>query len=225
MTTQPSDAAADIAARLHGLSSHDARSLRRLRRTVSTEIVACSARQVIELAVSLLRERAPGGHVVACELVLHHPGALRAVRARDLLRMGQSLSSWGEVDTFACFVAGRAWRAGQVSDDLIADWARSPDRWWRRAALASTVPLNAKAQGGSGDAHLTLAICELLVRDRDDMVVKAMSWALRELAVRDAGAAAAFVDRHARVLPPRVVREVRNKLTTGLKSPRRQRRT
>ncbi len=58
---------------------------------------------------------------------------------------------------------------------------------------------------------------------RDDMVVKALSWALRELAKRDAAAVATFVRRHAARLAPRVRREVRNKLETGRKVPKRAR--
>ena len=215
--------AAGIATRLRGLPSRDAASLRKVRRSVSREIAGWTPRRVIELAVALLAERAPGGHVVAYEIVLHHPGALEAVNVRDVRRLGRTMESWGEADTFACYIAGRAWRAGRISDDVITRWARSKDRWWRRVALVSTVPLNVRAQGGRGDAARTLAVCERLLDDRDDMVVKAMSWALRELAVRAGGATAGFVDRHERVLAPRVVREVRNKLETGLKSPVRRR--
>jgi 3-methyladenine DNA glycosylase AlkD len=58
------------------------------------------------------------------------------------------------------------------------------------------------------------------VADRDDMVVMAMSRALRELAKRDPGAARHFVAAHRDALAARVVREVGNKLTTGLKNPR-----
>jgi 3-methyladenine DNA glycosylase AlkD len=53
------------------------------------------------------------------------------------------------------------------------------------------------------------------------MVVKAMSWALRALAQRDANAAERFVERSRSRLASRVVREVGNKLRTGLKSGRR----
>jgi 3-methyladenine DNA glycosylase AlkD len=53
------------------------------------------------------------------------------------------------------------------------------------------------------------------------MVVKAMSWALREVGRQNPAAAAGFVDAHADVLAPRVLREVRNKLQTGLKNPRK----
>jgi 3-methyladenine DNA glycosylase AlkD len=103
---------------------------------------------------------------------------------------------------------------------LIQSWARSKDRWWRRAALVSTVPLNNKTRGGQGDAARTLAICAMLVEDRDDMVVKALSWALRELVKHDPKSVRAFMAEHKDTLAPRVRRELRNKLTTGLKNPR-----
>jgi 3-methyladenine DNA glycosylase AlkD len=85
----------------------------------------------------------------------------------------------------------------------------------------ATVPLNNQARGGSGDTARTLAVCRLLLSDRDDMVVKAMSWALRELAKRDALAVKAFLKKERPLLAPRVIREVENKLATGLKNPKR----
>ena len=96
---------------------------------------------------------------------------------------------------------------------------RAQNRWWRRAALVSTVPLNRKTVGGNGDAQRTLRICHMLRHDRDDMVIKALSWALRELAKRDAKAVREFLMQYESELAPRVLREVRNKLTTGLKEP------
>ena len=56
----------------------------------------------------------------------------------------------------------------------MTGWARSPDRWLRRSALVATV-------GAKAEAARTLAVCAGLAADRDDMVVKALSWALREL--------------------------------------------
>jgi len=73
-------------------------------------------------------------------------------------------------------------------------------------------------RGGPGDTDRTLAVCQRLVRDRDDMVVKALSWALRELARHDPSAVAGFVDKHSTDIAKRVRREVMNKLTTGVKS-------
>jgi 3-methyladenine DNA glycosylase AlkD len=70
-----------------------------------------------------------------------------------------------------------------------------------------------------GDVPRTLAVCRLLVDDQDDMVVKALSWALRELVVHDPEAVRAFLSEYEDVLAARIKREVRNKLTTGLKNP------
>ena len=61
----------------------------------------------------------------------------------------------------------------------------------------------------------------MLVADHEDMVVKAMSWALRQLVVHDPDAVREFLEEHKDVLAARVKREVRNKLTTGLKNPKR----
>ena len=62
----------------------------------------------------------------------------------------------------------------------------------------------------------------MLAADREDMVQKALSWALRVIIWHDAEAVQAFLDEHDDHLAARVKREVRAKLTTGLKNPRRQ---
>ena len=67
----------------------------------------------------------------------------------------------------------------------------------------------------------TLAVCRLLVADHEDMVAKAMSWALRELVVHDPEAVRGFLKEHAGTLAARVKREVQNKLNSGLKNPRK----
>jgi hypothetical protein len=98
---------------------------------------------------------------------------------------------------------------GQISDWRVHRWARSPNRWWRRAALVCTVLLNRRSVGGQGDSRRPLAVAELLDGDRDDMVVKGMSWALRELIPVDCRAVQRFLRRHDAVLAARVKREVR----------------
>ena len=177
---------------------------------------------MLRLAARLVDEGEGGRRFIAYELVHHHRATLAGLGAADVERLGRGLDGWGAVDGFACYVAGPAWREGQLSDALVRRWAVSRDRWWRRAALVSTVALNSRARGGSGDAARTLAICRLLVRDRDDMVVKAMSWALRELAKRDPQATRRFLAEQGDALAARVRREVRNKLATGLMNPRRR---
>jgi 3-methyladenine DNA glycosylase AlkD len=163
-----------------------------------------------------------GERWIACELIQNHKAAFASIGEAELVEFGQGINGWGSVDAFARILSGPAWLKGQVPDALIHEWAHSSDRWWRRAALVSTVALNVRSHGGYGDVERTLEVCRLLVNDHDDMVVKAMSWALRELVVHDPGAVHRFLSEHEAALASRVKREVRNKLTTGLKNPRRR---
>jgi 3-methyladenine DNA glycosylase AlkD len=216
----PDEIIARIDKSIRLLPQRDTHSIRRTRRQFSKEIADAAARDIVKLGLKLLDRGDFMHRFIAYELVSYHQDALRSINAKTLEQLGTGLNSWESVDTFSSYLAGPAWRERQVPDSLIKRWARSRDRWWRRAALVSTVPLNSKARGGSGDTRRTLMICEMLVEDRDDMVEKALSWALRELAKRDPASARAFLREHEGVLGARVLREVRNKLATGLKNPR-----
>ena len=213
--------AAEIETRLRALPDRKTDTIRTLRREYSKRLSKATAKEVVDVALRLLDQEHGESRFVAYELVHYHREALRSLRQKDLERLGCGIDSWWSVDEFACYLSGPAWREHQVPDTLIRRWARSKDRWWRRAAIVSTVPLNNKARGGSGDVDRTLAVCRLLVDDHDDMVVKAMSWALRALVEYDPKAVRDFLSEHAGSLAPRIQREVRNKLTTGLKNPRR----
>ena len=210
----------EIKAGLAAMPAQTVPAMRVLRREWSRRAASSPPHVVLELAERL----APSGaweRLVAYELVANHPGAMMALTPRRLRVLGRGMNSWEMVDTFACYLAGPAWRDGQVPDSVVQAWCRSDDRWWRRAALACTTALNIPARGGKGDATRTLAICALLLDDRDDMVVKAMSWALRALARQDPKAVKAFLAKHAEELAPRVQREVNTKITTGRKTAKK----
>jgi 3-methyladenine DNA glycosylase AlkD len=204
---------------LQALANPNTAEIRAIRRDFSKRLAKAPAQDMLNLALRLLDSH----RLVAYELIHHHRAALHGLGEIELERLGQGMDSWDKVDTFACYLAGPAWRERQMPDALIHGWAGSEDRWWRRAALVSTVPLNNKARGGHGDAARTLEVCRLLTGDRDDMVVKAMSWALRELAKREPQAVHNFLAEHESRLAARVKREVQHKLTTGLKNPHQKR--
>jgi 3-methyladenine DNA glycosylase AlkD len=180
-------------------------------------------RRVLSLASLLVARETLEGRQLAYVLLDRHRAARGSLTLQAVRRLGRGIDNWGSVDGFAGLVAGPAWRAGIVPDAEVERWAKSADRWWRRAALASTVALNLASRGGSGDTRRTLGIAERLADDHDDMVAKALSWALRVLARRDPEAVRGFLARHEGVLAARVRREVRNKLETGLKNPKRGR--
>jgi 3-methyladenine DNA glycosylase AlkD len=214
-----SSIASEIRARVAANPDSSIDGLRKLRRQVSRDLrnydPALVSRVVLRLAAP-----ADVPRWFAYELLNHNREAAAKLTVTDIEKLGRGIASWGDVDVFGCYIAGPAFREGQLRTRDLRRWAHSADRWRRRAALVSTVPLNNKARGGQGDAERTLAVCDFLRHDRDDMVVKAMSWALRELAKRDPRAAEAYLRKHSAELAPRVVREVGTKLRTGLKNPK-----
>jgi 3-methyladenine DNA glycosylase AlkD len=209
----PEVLASEIDRRIQALSDRGIESVRGIRREYSRRLRGAPPAEVLALAQTLVDRH----RWVAYELLYHHPGGLAALDVEQVERLGRGLDGWGSVDAFGRYVSGPAWLHGRIGDDAVHRWAESTDRWWRRAALVSTVPLNLRAAGGTGDAARTLAVCRTLVADRDDMVVKALSWALRELVIWDPHAVGAFLEEHGDRLAARVRREVTSKLETGRK--------
>jgi 3-methyladenine DNA glycosylase AlkD len=205
----------EVDSRIRALPDARTESIRRVRREYSARLRGAPGEDVLALAHDLVHRQ----RWVAYELLYHHAGALALLDREHVERLGRGIDGWGATDAFGRYVSGPAWQRRRIDDTAVHVWARSPDRWWRRAALVSTVPLNLRAAGGTGDAARTLAVCRLLVADRDDMVVKALSWALRALVVWEPGAVQAFLDEQGEALAARVRREVRTKLETGRKSP------
>lgn len=207
------EALAEIAA----LKVRNTPAFREVRRGLSAKLRKSGPADVKAVALGLAKA---GRKWMGCEVLAVHRGAMESLTIREVEAMGAGMASWEEVDTFGVLLSGAAWLRGRISDADVKRWTKSKDFWWRRAALVSTVVLNAKSRGGKGDAKRTLMIVEILVDDHEDMIVKAMSWALRALAPWDSKAVQAFIAEHEDELAARVKREVRNKLRTGLKNPR-----
>ena len=218
--TSPVELASAFDAEHRALAIHKTDTERLICRKYSNLVHRTPAEYVLAFARELLFTH--GHRWQAYELIAAHKAAFQSLRVDELEELGQGINSWWAVDSFARTLSGPAWRDGLVSDELIIKWAHSPDLWWRRAALVSTVAFNNRSQGGKGDVPRTLAICRLLVADHEDMVVKALSWALRELVYFDPQAVKDFIQEHEHVLAGRVKREVGSKLRTGLKNPRRK---
>ena len=212
--------AADIASQISNAGSRTVPELRVLRRDASKLLHTETPERVLAVVLRLLEDA--GTPRWYCYEIASQDRRVSALFTPHVVRrLGHGMSTWVDVDSFGTLIAGPAWRNGMLASENLLEWTKSSDRWWRRAALVSTVALNNTARGGKGDAQRTLRVCTELAADRDDMVVKAMSWALRELAKKDPSSVAQFLAERELTLAPRVIREVQNKLKTGLKSPKR----
>jgi len=213
-----SNAASQIDAGIRALPILKTATARSIRRQYSQQLKQADPAFILSLAKKLIEKH--DQRWLAYEFIRNHQATFQKLGEGELEELGHGINSWDTTDAFARILAGPAWLNGQVTDDLIHKWAHSENLWWRRAALVSTVALNKRSQGGKGDVARTITVCSLLVSDQEDMVVKAMSWALRELVVHDPEAVSEFLIEHEAELSARVKREVRNKLKTGLKNPK-----
>jgi 3-methyladenine DNA glycosylase AlkD len=218
-SASPLELASAFDAEQRALSTHNTDSERSIVQKYSIILHQAPAEYVLSFSRRLLFTH--DHRWQAYEIIAAHKQLFQSLRADELEQLGLGINSWWTTDSFARTISGPAWRDGLIPDELIIRWAGSPDLWWRRAALVSTVAFNIRSQGGKGDVPRTLVICTLLVSDHEDMVVKAMSWALRELVYFDPEEVKWFLKKHERALAGRVKREVGNKLRTGLKNPRR----
>jgi hypothetical protein len=208
---------AEAVAQVRALPVRSAAPMRAVRVDLSRQLRGAAPAEVIA-AAHKLKDR--GLDWMGWELVYAHKPTLRSLDVAAVEALGQGIASWQQTDAFGMIVAGPAWLHGRIADADVGRWAKSEDLWWRRAALVATTGLNNKSRGGRGDAPRTLAIVEMLIDDREDMIVKAVSWALRMLAPWQPQAVRAFMATHGDRLAPRVRREVRNKLETGYKNPK-----
>jgi 3-methyladenine DNA glycosylase AlkD len=185
---------------------------------LKTTIKDWNAPKKINLCIQLVNMHILECQHIAYELIGNDKQVLQGLTPTNVKQLAKNLDNWVSVDTYSVCVLGKAWREHTIPTDYLIALTRSDDVWKRRTAVVSTVSLNLTSQGGYGDADRTLKICELLVEDHADMVVKAMSWALRELSKKKYKETVHFLNKHKRKLHKKVVRELENKLTKGTKN-------
>ena len=190
---------------------------RKVRKELSRKLKGRAVEDVISISKRLVDKDIFECQQVAYELLDKNKKARDSLTYQDLMDLRKGLDNWVSVDTYSGYLGGVAWREGTIPDSTIEEWARSENNWERRTAIVCTVALNQKARGGTGDVERTLWVCEMVASDKDDMVAKALSWALRELSKIEKEPVIKFLDDFDEVLPSRVRREVRRKLETGRK--------
>jgi 3-methyladenine DNA glycosylase AlkD len=216
-TVRAAAIAAEIHSGLQSLAIKDTPNMRAVHRAWSRML--CQEPDQLVLVIAMILHRHCGYHFMPYELIASHHGAYRLLTETRPESLGRGLNSWSAVDTFARMLAGPAWRDRLIPDTLIPKRARSPQRRGRRAALVSTVALNARSERAQRDVRRTLRVCRRLVDDHDGMLEKALSWAHRELIVHDRRTVEAFLEANEACLGSSVKREVRSRMQTGLKTP------
>jgi 3-methyladenine DNA glycosylase AlkD len=158
----------------------------------------------LAVAFALLRSRFHEERLVALlMLVARYARGTAAeqqqIYERYLEHVPKHVNNWDLVDSSAPYIVGV--HLAERDRDVLYELARAPHLWSRRVAIMATFAL---IKRGSFDD--TLAIAELLLDDREDLIHKAAGWMLREVGNRDRAAAEAFLRRHCRRMPRTMLR-------------------
>jgi 3-methyladenine DNA glycosylase AlkD len=112
-----------------------------------------------------------------------------------------ALNNWDLVDVIAPVIIG-GWLLERPADrKLLRKYAKSTDLWERRIAIVATL-----AFIRAGDFGDTLAISEVLLGDKHDLIHKATGWMLREVGKRDVAVLRGFLGEHAARMPRTALR-------------------
>ena len=150
-------------------------------------------------------------------LLEHYEHCIPDLTRAHFDRWRRGLESWEATDGLGWVLA--LWLSGDPDTRLgyLSDLIGDVDVWSRRMALVATVRIN-RGQLGPTIPCLTLQLIDRAVSERHPMITKAVSWALRELVRRHRDQVTRYVESNRQVLARHIVREVSNKLRTGLKS-------
>jgi 3-methyladenine DNA glycosylase AlkD len=127
------------------------------------------------------------------------------------------LSDWGTTDSLGGGLLGEMILEDVITIDDLVEYREFPSVWGKRMLIVATVRPFRK---GHGDIERYFEVLSWYADSKEKMIVKAVSWALREATKSRPDKVQAFIDQYEDVLHSLVLREVRNKLKTGLKNPK-----
>jgi len=119
------------------------------------------------------------------------------------------VSNWADHDALVHYLIGPMILVEPSRAKVVLRWAKSQNRWHRRAAAVSLIHLSRKRAGFDHVVKVT----ELLLTDEDDMVQKGLGWLLRETAKADAKTTVPYLMRIRERAPRLVLRTACEKLT------------
>jgi 3-methyladenine DNA glycosylase AlkD len=154
-------------------------------------------------AARLLRSKFHEERMLALILMVHqykkgNPSDKEAVY-QSYLGHTKYINNWDLVDTSAEHIVG----AHLLDRDRkpLYDLAASEVLWERRIAILSTFHFIRRNQFDD-----TLAISEILLNDKEDLIHKAAGWMLREVGKRDMAAEESFLIKYCRNMPRTMLR-------------------
>ncbi|MDC0407665.1 DNA alkylation repair protein [Candidatus Thioglobus sp.] len=134
-------------------------------------------------------------------LVYQYQSANKTAVFNYYLENLHTVNNWDLVDTTVPAIIGDYLVNHSEKTALLFKWANSDDLWERRIAIVATFAFIRQNQ-----FKLTLAISQLLLKDQEDLIHKAVGWMLREVYKKDINICMAFLRENYAQLPRTTLR-------------------
>lgn len=117
------------------------------------------------------------------------------------LKNKKGINNWDLVDSSAHKILGRWISENKKEFPLLKKLAKSENLWDRRISIIATAWFIKM-----GDFKPTFQIAKILLRDKEDLIHKAVGWMLREVGKKDKVGEVMFLEKHKDEMPRTMLR-------------------
>ena len=192
--------------------------LRKILTILNKDLKKLSDKDYLEFIKSLYAAGSYEEMVLAVLLIQKRHRVLNFIDEALQEKWVKRVDNWASNDVLACWAVGPWVLLDTKRVAFLKSWLVSENLWYRRMSLVSLIP---PVREGKLRKE-ALVFVDKVKHEREPMITKAVSWLLREM-VRKGGVSEVktYLEKNKNVLAPLVVREVNNKITTGLKNPKK----
>ncbi len=197
--------------RSRGWRTHELRKVAvRLRRAI---LKACGLAYLVGVADELFRGEMLEEKAVAVEMLRGSVSDLGEREFRLIVSWLARVGNWADHDALVHYLIAPMIVAKPARKARVFAWAKSKNRWHRRAAAVGLIQGARKRLFFSEIKRVT----EMLREDQDDMVQKGLGWLLRETAKADPRRAVPYLIRMRERVPRLVLRTACERLSAAQK--------
>jgi 3-methyladenine DNA glycosylase AlkD len=192
-------------------------NLRKITRAWYREHQQISREELLTLVEILWNDESHEARQVVTYLFEHYKTIAPTLTRSHFEYWRQGLDNWVITDNLGWLLGMWVLADPDSRLDYLEMLITDEDVWSRRLPLVAIVRIN-RGDTGFTAPELTLQLVNQVKEERHPMMTKAISWVLREMSKKYREQVSAYLTENKEVLASHVVREVKNKLQTGLKS-------
>ena len=169
-------------------------------RAIAKQFINISFQELLSVIHSPIHEERLAALVILVHQFEKHPARRKEIFDFFLNNI-KFVNNWDLVDLSAHKIVGRFIFEDTKDISLLIKLSKSENLWERRIAMISTAYFISK-----NEFDETIQISELLLKDKHDLIHKAVGWMLREVGKRDLSVLKSFLKKHYKTMPRTMLR-------------------